>query len=223
MLERELLEAELGPGRPELTPRQRLRGAVVEVGQEHRVLERSASAVRISATASRAVVVAAAVAVAVDGEQHLRLDLREAVDDRLDAEVRRAATTRSRRCSRTRGTRRRPPRCSGGRRRRDRPGRRRARAGPAATAAVSASSRPSSSPEAAGAPRRGRARRRRRSLAGEDVLGIAQRAPGEPARCRASPGPGKRLVGAGSPHLEVLPDRGPERLELVTDHSQSSA
>ena len=48
------------------------------------------SAARSCATSSRRSIDAIAVAVAVDGEQHLGLDLAEPVDDRPDAELRRA-------------------------------------------------------------------------------------------------------------------------------------
>ena len=63
--------------------------ALLEVGEHHRVLERRQARADLRHGAEP-VVVAAAVAVAVDREQHLRLDLGEAVDDRPDSEVGRA-------------------------------------------------------------------------------------------------------------------------------------
>ncbi len=72
----------LGPGVGALERR-----VPVEVGQEHRVLECRQPRPDLRHGAEP-VVVPAAVAVAVDGEQHLRLELGEAVDDGPDPEVR---------------------------------------------------------------------------------------------------------------------------------------
>ena len=81
------LGQEVVPGVASGAPRA---AAPVEVGQDDRPLEAAAS--RPAAPDDiEPVVVAPAVAVAVDGEQDARLDLREAVDDAAHAEVGRAA------------------------------------------------------------------------------------------------------------------------------------
>ena len=82
-LERELLVG----GRERLVP---VAPVPVEVAERHRALERGHLALH-ALDQLAAVMVLAAVAVAVDRQQHLRLDLREAVDDRARPEVRRAA------------------------------------------------------------------------------------------------------------------------------------
>ena len=162
----------------------------------------------------RAVELLAAVAVAVDGDQHLGLDLGEAVDHRARAEVRRAA---------------RPDRADrGGREEGD------DRLRPVGQIRGDAVSRLDSKRAQAG----GRGRHLAAQLApgqlaqlaplggvaqgdlaidavAEDVLGVVQLGALEPA------GPGHRavgehaLVGSRGAHLEEVPDRRPEVLELV--------
>ena len=91
-------ELAAGPARARPTAMRAVERAGVEVRQRARCARATASRRAARATTSRRSKSLAAVAVAVDGEQHLRLDLREAVDHAARAEVRRAATTRSRRC-----------------------------------------------------------------------------------------------------------------------------
>ncbi len=148
VVEGDALEGRLGAlaSREQLLPARRVAqrrevGVGVEVGEDdgalearHRLLQRGD---RLAA-----VEVPAAVAVAVDGEQHLGLDLGEAVDDACRAEVGRAARPDRADRRRWRGRRRSPPGCSAGRRRRGRRARPRARAAPAARAPTCARSSP---------------------------------------------------------------------------------
>ena len=132
-----------------------------------------------------AVEVLAAVAVAVDGEQHLRLDLREAVDDAARAEVGRAARPdgAERGACEERGQRSRG--CSACRRRRGRPRRRRGARSPAAMRAVCvAQLAPGPLAAARAARRRGGCATRRPVAAAEDVLGVGEPAPREPLGAR---------------------------------------
>ncbi len=69
------------------------RGIRVQIGNDDRVPECRQLALQLGDRVA-AIEVLAPVAVAVDGEQDLRLDLRETVDDGADAEVRRAARPR---------------------------------------------------------------------------------------------------------------------------------
>ena len=158
--------------------------------------------------------VAAAVAVAVDGEEDLRLDLREAVDDAADAEVGRAA----------------------------RPDRTEARARMEADHGLEdvrqVGDDPVAGPDPCSAERRGEAPRPDRELAparlgeraklrgmahrdglrvavAERVLGVVERRAREPFRSGHRPAPEHALVRRGGAHVEELPDRRPERLELV--------
>ena len=92
MVEGELLEAQLGRGvagaRQELVP---FDGAVQWAGAEVRQQDDLLQRRHLGAEAGddvAAVEVAAVVAVAVDGKEHLRLDLGEAVDHGARAEVR---------------------------------------------------------------------------------------------------------------------------------------
>ncbi len=131
----------------------------------------------------RAVEVTPAVAVAVDREQHRRLDLREAVDHRARAEVRRAA---------------RPDGAEAGGReeRRDRLGDVRHVRGDAVAAADAERAQPGLDARGQRAQLRPRHRLQRAQLGGvadrdrvavapaEDVLGIGERRPGEPLRAR---------------------------------------
>ena len=118
----------------------------------------------IPATTSRAVEVLAAVAVAVDREQHLRLDLGEAVDHAARAELRAPPRTRPRRSTRRRGKRRRSRGCSAGRRRRGRPRRPRASAARPRCARSRRAARPRSTRPARAARTRGGSRPRESSL-----------------------------------------------------------
>ena len=145
-----------------------LPAAAVEVAQAH---ERPADARVDLLDDAAAVEIAAAVAIAVDREQHRRLDLGEAVDHRARAEVRRAA---------------RPDRAEagGGQKRRDRLGdvrhvRRDAVAGTDAERAQAGldarrsarAAAPTSSPPAAAARRRGGSPPRRRRGRGRCARG----------------------------------------------------
>ena len=124
--------------------------------------------------------VLAAVAVAVDREEDLGLDLGEAVDRRWPGRSRASSSTRPRRCWRWRGRRRSPRGCSACRRRRGRRARPRARAGRRRRAATWARSSPQlSSLELA---QLGGVQDRRLGvvLAGEDVLGVVEAGAGEP-------------------------------------------
>ena len=62
----------------------------IEVRHDHDLAQRSAASRRSARTRSSESCALAVVAVAVGAEQHLRLDLAEAVEHALDAEVRRA-------------------------------------------------------------------------------------------------------------------------------------
>ena len=108
------LEVERAVGGPEEAV---LPAAAVEVAEPH---ERPADLRVDRVDDGAAVEVPAAVAVAVDGQQHLRLDLREAVDHRARAEVRRAARPDRAERRRPRGTPRSSRGCSACRRRRGR-------------------------------------------------------------------------------------------------------
>ena len=182
-----------------------------EVGQRHRALERGHLGLHALEQLA-AVVVLAAIAVAVDRQHHLRLDLREAVDDAAGAEVRRAA---------------RPDRAEarGGVEGGDRLG----NVGHVGDDAVAApdAHRLQAGRDAGGllaqlvpgplaelAQLGGVADRH--AVAGalaEDVLGIGELGAREPLRARHR-GVGEHLVVARL-DVEELPDRAPERLELV--------
>ena len=150
----------------------------------------------IASSVSRAVELAPVVAVAVDRQQHLRLDLREAVDHAARAEVRRAARPdRAERRARP-GTRRSSPGCSACRRRRGRRARRRARAGRRRSARVCVAQL---APRPLGVSSRGSdawtIAQRVVGLAAEHVLGVVDlRCPGTTARpaSRATRAPGRR-------------------------------
>ena len=95
MVERDLLEAQ----RPRLGAAARPRSIASGNGRRARIGGRGAttvarrlgSAARMAATSSARSTVAVAVAIAVDGEEHLRLDLAEAIDHAAHAELGRAA------------------------------------------------------------------------------------------------------------------------------------
>ena len=168
----------------------------------------------------RAVDVAIAVPVAVDGEQHPRLDLGQPVDDRPDAELRRARRPHGARATRWRGTRRSSRGCWAGTRPPGRHGRRRARRSPARQRATASRSSSAVSVNALARLRhadddlvRARAPGHR-----QRVLGVAQRRAREPARAgHAGIGEGGSGTGraVGRPDVEVVPDRLPERARLV--------
>ena len=141
--------ASSSPSSSEVVPADRLLEAielrlVVEVAEDDRPLERRHRLLE-RADDVEPVVVAAAVAVAVDGEQHSRLDLREPVDDAAARRSRASSSTRWRRCSRRRGTRRPPRGCSGGTRRPGRRARRPTRGAPPRSAVSPPRARPRSS------------------------------------------------------------------------------
>ena len=156
-----------------------------------------------------------AVAVAVDGDEHDRLDLGEAVDHRAHAELRRAA--RPHRADRRRGE-------EGDQRLGDvrgvgddtvaapTPSRR----SPAAAAATSARARPTSARSARGSGC-GRRRRRRRgapAAGGEGVFGVVERGAGEPRTPGIVP-PASMAVGGVVPaHAGERGRRPPEAVEL---------
>ena len=208
MVERDGVEHELGAGRSE----EHVGEAVAaEISDPH---ERPADLGVDLLDDRRAVEVAPAIAVAVDCQQHLGLDLREAVHDRARAEIRRAA---------------RPDRAEpgGGEERRDGLGDVRHVGGDAVAAA-----------DAAGAQARLDAGRQRPQLAprhrvqraqlrgvadrdgvlvavAEDVLGIGQRRAVKPARAGHLGAIEDRLRRLVEPHAEVLGDRGPEALDVA--------
>ena len=210
VVERHALELELlVGGRERLVP---VAPAGVEVAERHRVLERGHLALH-ALDQLAAVVVLAAVAVAVDGQQHLRLDLGEAVDDRARAEVRRAARPHR---AEARGGEEGgdrlgdvrhvgddavaalDPHRAAGRRRRGRSAR---------------AARPTSTPRGRAARRRGGSPRGRRACRGRC-------APGRRARRRVNHlAPGIEASASTSSYspmdVEELPDRRPERLELL--------
>ena len=94
MVERHRLEGELGRLGQQIVPARR---------HQHGVLERRDG--RLDFAHPRpAVEVASAVPVALNGDQHLGLDLPEAVDHAWACRTRARSSTRSRRCSRRRGT-----------------------------------------------------------------------------------------------------------------------
>ena len=221
VVERHLLEGEFGtcariaqfvPADRVLEPAEV--GLRVHVGEDHRVLEGRHLALEPRDNVEP-VEVAAAVAVAVDREEDLRLDLREAVDDARGAEVGRAA---------------RPDRADrGGGREGDDRLRDVRHVGDDAVAAAHA--------EAAEARRDGRdllaqlapgdllhlgahlGGAEDRHLAGiavaEQVLGKVQLAAGEPLRARHRAVGEDLVVRLRCLNFEVVPDRGPEVLELV--------
>ena len=143
----------------------------VEVAERHRALERGHLALD-ALDQLAAVVVLAAVAVAVDRQQHLRLDLGEAVDDASARRSPASSSTRPRRGSRRRRRRRSSRGCSACRRRRGRRARCPSRCRPAATRAVcSRSSSHVHSPERRAARRRGGSPRGRRACRGRCARG----------------------------------------------------
>ena len=208
MVERHALELErLVGGRERLVPV----ALVPEVGQRHRALQRRHLGLH-ALDQLAAVMVLAAVAVAVDRQQHLRLDLGEAVDDAARAEVGRAA---------------RPDRAEagGGEEGGDRLGDVR-HVGDDAVAALDAERLqaggdagglvaqlvPGPLAELAqlgGMPDRDAVAR----AVAEDVLGIGELGAREPLRARHR-GIGEHLVVAAL-DVEELPDRAPEGLELL--------
>ena len=139
----------------------------------------------------RAVEVAAAVAVAVDRQKHRRLDLGEAVDDGLGAELRRGARPDRSEARASRGRPRRPRARWGGGRRPGRRDRRRGRRSPARMRATSSASR--SPLQVASGPHLGRVvdGGRRRRARGEEMARVVQAGAREPlgaghrARARA--------------------------------------
>ena len=188
-----------------------LPAAAVEVAQPH---ERPADARVDLVDDLRAIEVAPAVAIAVDGEQHRRLDLREAVDHRARAEVRRAA---------------RPDRAEPGRGQERRDGlgdvRHVGRDAVAATDAERAQARLDARGDRAQLrPRHllqraqlgGVADRHRVVVAAaEDVLGIGERRAGKPPRA-GHLATREHLARRGvEAHVEVLGDRRPEALEVA--------
>jgi hypothetical protein len=180
-----------------------LPAAAVEVAEAH---ERPADLGMDLLDDRRAVVVAPAVAVAVDRQQHLRLDLREAVDHRARAEVRRAA---------------RPDRAEsrGGEEGGDRLGDVRHVRDDAVAAADAEGAQPGLDARGQRAQLAPRHLRQRAQLGGvadrhavavtaaEDVLGIGQRRAGKPARARHLTAVEHALRRVVEAHLEVLGDR----------------
>ncbi len=190
-------------------------GLRVEVGDQDGVPDAGDRLLQLP-TIGRAVEVLAAVAVAVDAEQHLRLDLGEAVDHacRRRSPARREDQTR--RSRRRRGRRASPRGCSAGRRRRGRRSRRPGRAGRRRPRPTFARSSPQVDllqlAQLGGVEDRDLIV----VLAGEDVLGEVQArrrgtTPRRASRARPSAGP-------RSPSycdVEVVEDRVPEALEVV--------
>ena len=205
-LGRERLPGRRRPERPE-------RGIRVEVGQDdrpleagHRVLQRPDDV--------EPVVVAPAVAVAVDGEQEARLDLREAVDDAARAEVRGAARPdRAEARARVEGdggledvgdvrddaVAGADPRAG-------------ERGGEAARQLLELTPR-----RLAQGPQLGRVTDGDRLglPVAEDVLGVVEPRAGEPLRAGHRAAAEDALVRRRRPHVEELPDRAPEGLELA--------
>ena len=158
-------------------------------------------------------VLTAPVAVAVDREQHARLDLREPVDHAAHAEVRRAARPDG---ADGRAGVEADDRLDDVRQVRD-------DAVPGADAARAERRRRVSRRVAQLAPGRLRERAELRRvpdgdgrgiIAAKDVLGVVETRAGEPLGSRHRPRAQHALVGRGGLHVEVLPDRGPERLDL---------
>ena len=204
VVERDALEGQLARLLEAVLP-----ARAVEVAEAH---QPAADLLVDAAHGVRAVEVAAVVAVAVDGQQHLRLDLREAVDHRAGAEVRRAA--------RPHGAERR-----GGEERRHRLGEVRD-VGRHPVAAADAE-RPQPAGDARHllaqlAPRElgllaqlGGVHDRHRVgvLAAEEVLRVAHLRAREPLGARHRPLAEHAVVGALD--AEELPHRAPEALEVV--------
>jgi hypothetical protein len=204
VVERDALELEGALAEEALLP-----ARAVEVAQAH---QRSADLPVDPLDDLRSVEVAPVVAVAVDGEQDLRLDLREAVDDAAGAEVRRAARpdrTEARR-RQERGDRLRDVRDVG----------RDAVAGPDAERAQPGRDpghlRAQLSPGDLGPlAQLGGVDDRQRlvALAAERMLGVVHPRAGEPLGAGHAAVAQHRVVGAVNG--EKVPDRGPEALQVL--------
>ena len=167
-----------------------VRGRGAQRRDVHGAGQRRQARARSSATVSATSKVLAAVAVTVDGDQHRRRDLGEPVDHRRRAEIRASRTTTPRPAPRWPGSRPARASCSApgrppGRRPRhradaDRPARRRPRrAAPPGSARCSV---PSSAMAITAGSSSAAAR-----VSAQRVLGVVQRAAGEPVARPASP------------------------------------
>ena len=185
----------------------------VEVGDDDGVLDRGHLGKQAGDDLA-AIEVAAVVAVAVDAEEHLRLDLREPVDDRAGAEVGRAARPdRADRCGGEEGDHR-------------------------LGQVRDVGDDPVAAPDSALAQSGGRAgdvlaelapghraelaqlgrvldREPVAGLAREQILGVVELGAGEPARAGHVAAGEDALVGRRGADAEVVPDRRPEVFELV--------
>ena len=166
-----------------------------------------------------AVEVLAAVAVAVDRQQHLRLDLREAVDDRARAELRRRA--RPDRAQR-RGREERRDRLRDVRHvrrhavaladaERDQPG--------ADPRGLARAARPRSTRRARAAPTRGGSRPRRRPCRGRCARRSDSRAPGNHSAPGISRDASTAVVGASTPKKSQIAAQNPSRSSTDQRHS----
>jgi hypothetical protein len=185
--------------------------AAVEVAEAH---DRGADLLGDAGDDLAAVVVAPAVAVAVDGKEHLGLDLREAVDDRARAELGRGA--RPHRADR-----------GGGQEGGDRLGDVRHVGGHPVAGTDAHAPQPAGDAGGLLAQLAPRPLRQLAQLAGvadghrvvvaraEEVLGVGQPRPREPLRAGHLAPSEHALVRLGGLHVEELPDRGPEALEVV--------
>ncbi len=205
-----MVEGELGE--LELAGRQ-LPVAAGQVREHERALERRQLPLQLRHRLA-AVEVLAAVAVAVDGEEHLGLDLGEAVDDAAHAELRRAARPRraDARAAEEGGDRLGDVREVGGD----------AIPGLDARLAQRRRDRTRARPQLAPRPLAERAQLRRVAdgdlgvvAAAEDVLRVAEPRSREPLRARHLAPAEDALVRLARLHLEELPDRAPEGVELV--------
>jgi hypothetical protein len=202
-------------GREELRPRDRPveRRVRVEVGQQHgraQARHLRAQPVHDLAPVERSAVVA----VAVDREQHGRLDLREAVHHAARSEVRRAARPHrpDRRAREHRG---------------DRLGDVRQVGDDAISPRDALGAQPGRDPRAQRAQLAPRQLRQLAPLAGvadrdlrrvtlaEDVLGVVERDVGEPLRARHLAAAEHALRRAVGLHVEEVPDRAPEGADVV--------
>ena len=199
---------------PSASPSPAERRIRVEVAEHDRVLDRRQRREQLLTTAEP-VEVLAAVAVAVDGEQHLRLDLGEAVDHAPGAEVRRAA--RPDRADRRAGEER-GDRLGNVRQVRDhavaRPDAERAQAAARAAPPPPRSSPRVSSRRAAAARTHAESRRHRRRRGRSTCSAKLSRAPGNHSAPGIAREPSTRSYGADAIDVEALPDRRPEPLEV---------
>ena len=191
----------------------RLPARAVQVAEGDEVLE-SSDLAGDGAYGLAPVEVAPAVAVAVDGQQHLGLDLGEAVHDAAGPEVRRAA---------------RPHRAEAraGQEARDRLGDVGQVRGDAVARADAERPQPAGDPSRALAQLAPRPLVQLAQLGGvadghrvvvavaEHVAGMAEPRAREPLRPRHGPRAERPLGRRGRLHVEVLPDRGPEPLEVA--------